>query len=94
MDSDVSWEIQASDGLLIQSLRKKRRAQPRKYRIFLSPAGSSLAEELERSQSLDLPMELLTQELKDEVVRTLFDWAFLSTAVGLKTAAAFSANWK
>lgn len=94
MDSDVSWEIQASDGLLIQSLRKKRGAQPRKYRIFLSPAGSSLAEELERSQSLDLPMELLTQELKDEVVRTRFDWAFLSTAVGLKTAAAFSANWK
>ena len=53
-----------------------------------------MAEELERSQSLDLPMELLTQELKDEVVRTRFDWAFLSTAVGLKTAAAFSANWK
>ena len=74
--------------------KKKRGAQPRKYRIFLSPAGSSLAEELERSQSLDLPMELLTQELKDEVVRTRFDWAFLSTAVGLKTAAAFPANWK
>ena len=29
--------------------KKKRGAQPRKYRIFLSPAGSSLADELESS---------------------------------------------
>jgi len=39
-------------------------------------------------------MELLTQVLKDEVVRNRFGWTFLSTAVGLKTAATFSANWK
>lgn len=36
-------------------------------------------------------MELLTQVLKDEEVRTCFGWAFLSTAVGLKTAVTSSA---
>ena len=39
-------------------------------------------------------MELLTQVLKDEKVSTRFGWTFLSTDVGLKTAATFSANWK